>query len=466
VTFAELVLGLSIPLMIGVFFVMPPLSACLLVVLSGEMFLPVVTSFKIPLMPALDKHNLTYICSFIGCLLRCPARVTKLPKEKWLVACAFLALLGGALTGLTNTEALTFGAAVAPGMGIKDGLFVGINEVVPGCLAFYLGYMLFRGPRDIERLLVGLGIAGIVYCPFAILEMRLSPQLMGWVYGIDLGQWNQGFRWGGYRPMVFMNHGLTLARFFMVTTLALFVLAKTRRHLLGLPVRLLAWFHAVILVLCRSTGAIVLGLVGGTLILFAKPKRQLLVASILAISVFAYPWLRASNLFPVSDILGAAGTLDKDRSESLAFRFVNEDMLLARAREKILFGWGTYGRNFVSDASGSPISTVDGFWIITLGESGLAGLVVSFGVMLWPIVWARRHFRKYRNQVTLYPLAGLALILALVMVDLIPNGLWAHYPYLFAGILMRGAREWRPMESLDGIQSSEYKNQLSTAESP
>jgi hypothetical protein len=464
---AEIALGLSIPLMIGVFLVIPPVPACLLVVLGGEMFLPVLTTFKIPLTPPLDKHNLTYLCVLIGCLLRCPAEVTKLPKEKWFVACSLLALVGGVLTGLTNSEVMTLGAAgevEIPAMGIKDGIFVGLTDFIPVCLAFYLGYMLFRRPKDVERLLAGLGIAGIVYCPFAIVEMRMSPQFLYWVYGLRIGAFDETIRWGGYRPSVFMNHGLTLARFFMVTTLALFVLAKTRRHLLGLPVRFLAWFNAAIFVLCRSTGALVLGLVGGAVILLVKPKRQLLVASILAISVLAYPWLRASGLFPISDFLNAAGALDADRSSSLAFRFANEDMLLVHAREKILFGWGSYGRNFVYDAFGRNIAIVDGFWIIMLGQSGFVGLVVSFGVMLFPVVSARRRLRKYGNEVTLIPLAGLALILALVSVDLIPNGLWANYPFLFAGILMRGVREWKPMKDLDGQQSSGYNDHRSPAE--
>jgi hypothetical protein len=464
---AEIILGLSIPLMIGVFFVIPPLPACLLVVLGGEMFLPVLTSFRIPLTPPLDKHNLPFLCTLVGCLLRYPARVTKLPKEKWFIACSLLALVGGVLTALTNSEVITLGAegkVLIPGMGVKDGMFVGISEFIPGCLAFYLGYMLCRGTRDVEKLLAGLGIAGIVYCPFAIVEMRMSPQLLQWVYGLNLGAFGESIRWGGYRPSVFMDHGIALARFFMVTTLSLFVLTKTRRHLLGLPVRLLAWFHAVIFILCRSTGALVLGLFGVALILLAKPKRQLLVASILAILVLAYPWLRASGLFPVSDILNAAGTLDEGRSSSLAFRFVNEDMLLEHAREKILFGWGTYGRNFVHDASGKNLSIVDGFWIIMLGQSGLPGLIVTFGVMLWPVMWARRHLRKFGNDVTLAPLAGLALILTLVTVDLIPNGMWAYYPFLLAGMLMRGAREWKPMRDLDIRQSSEYKDHDSPAE--
>jgi hypothetical protein len=178
------------------------------------------------------------------------------------------------------------------------------------------------------------------------------------------------------------------------------------------------------------------------------------VASILAIVVLAYPWLRASGLFPVADILNAASALGKDRSGSLAFRFVNEDQLLARACEKLLFGWGTYGRSFIYNAAGNGTSVTDGYWIIMLGMSGIAGFIVSFGVLLWPVVAARHRLRKYGNETNYRQLAGLALILALVTIDLIPNGLWSYYPFLLAGVLTRGVREWRPMRDLEGRQSS------------
>ncbi len=268
--------------MIGVFFVVPPLKATLIVILGAEMFLPVGPEFHIPWVPPLGKFNVPYLCILIGCLLRCPGRVTKLPKEKWFLALTFLAFLGGAFTGWTNGDAMTFGAAgevVIPAMTFKDGMFVGVSELFPSYLAFYLGYAIFRGPKDVEDLLAGLGIAGLIYCPFAIVEMRMSPQFNNWIYGYSTGEFLQTIRWGGYRPTVFMAHGLALARFFMVTTLALFVLAKSRRTLLGLPVRLLAWYNAVIVVLCRSTGAIVMVLVGILFISMNRSKRQLLVGN-------------------------------------------------------------------------------------------------------------------------------------------------------------------------------------------
>jgi hypothetical protein len=455
---ADIVLGLSIPLMIGVFFVMRPIPATLVVALGGEMFLPVGPEFRIPWVPPLGKHNLVYLCILVGCLLRNPGKVTKLPQERWFLVLSLLALVGGAMTGLTNGDALNFGAAdevVIPAMTFKDGMFVGISELFPSCLAFYLGYALFRGTKDVEKLLAGLGIAGLAYCPFAIIEMRMSPQFHKWVYGYGMDAFNETIRWGGYRPTLFMPHGLAVSRFFVATTLALFLLAKSRRSLFGLPVRLLAWFQAIVLVLCRSTGAIVLAFVGVAFILLTKPKRQLLLATVLAVAILAYPLLRASGIFPVSDLLDAAGALQEGRRDSLAFRFVNEDRLLARARERILFGWGTYGRGRVFDEAGRDISVTDGHWIIVLGMSGIAGFLVSFGVLLWPVAYARLRLRKHAYERSQRPLAGLALILALVTVDLIPNGLWSFYPYLLAGVLARGLREWTPMNDKGGQQLSE-----------
>jgi len=446
-TIANVVLGLFVPLAIGIFFVMRPLPAALLVAFGGELFLPEGATFKLPFFPILDKHNLPYLCILIGCLLCCPGKVTKLPKEKWFLFLTLLGLVGGAVTGLTNGDVMIFGPladVVIPAMDFKDGMFVGVTAIFPSCVAFYLGYVLVVGAQDIKKLLVGLGIAGLVYCPFAIIEMRMSPQFHRWIYGYGAGEFAQVIRWGGYRPMVFLPHGLALARFFMATTLALFVLAKTRHRLFGLPTRLLAWFQAIVLVLCRSTGAIVLVLVGGLFVMLFKPKRQLLLASVLALGTVIYPLLRASGIFPVVNLLDAAGALQEDRRGSLAFRFANEDLLLAHARDRLLFGWGTYSRNRVFDAAGRDISVTDGFWIIILGMAGVAGFLVAFGVLLWPVICARRRLRNYGDDQDRRELAGLAIILVLTAVDLIPNGLWCYYPYLLAGALMRRLRELPP----------------------
>ncbi len=448
--FATVVLALFVPLAIGTFFATRPLIAAMVVALGAEMFLPEQASFKFPWLPELTKYNLPYLCIVIGGLLVCPRKVTAFPMRRRVVTVALLAFAGGLCTALTNGDTLTWGQFVSPAMTLKDGAFVGVNEIFASWFAFCIGYALVREKDDIDKVLIALGIAGLLYCPFAIVEMRMSPQFHQWVYGYNTGDFAQTIRGGGYRPKVFMAHGLSLTRFFMVTTLALFVLAKGRRHLWGLPVHLLAWFHLVVLILCRSTGAIVLALVGVLAISFAKPKKQLLLATILATSAFAYPLLRAADLFPVSGFLDAANLISNDRSDSLEFRFKNEDVLLAHARERILFGWGI-GRNRLYDSEGRDLVVTDGHWIIVLGIAGLVGYAVSFGMLAWPAIRARRRLRTHGSLADKTQLAGIAVMVSLWLVDLIPNGLWGLHQYMLAGALMRRLIELRPIPE-DGWQ--------------
>jgi hypothetical protein len=443
-TIADVVLALSIPVSIAVFFVMRPVPAAILVAFGSEMFLPEGTSFKFPYMPAFDKHNLPYVCILLACLLRYPGRVTKPPKEKWVTLLALLVVAGGVATGLTNKDSLLFGNAdqvFVPGLDVKDGFFMGITSFVEAFVPFYVGYALFRTRADFEKLIAGLGIAGLVYIPFALVELRMSPQWHRWIYGYGQSVFDQTIRWGGYRPMVFMPHGLALARFFVATTFALIILRKMRSHVLWLPVRLWAWIQLLVLIACKSTGAIVLALAGLPILLFAKPKRQLQVATVLAWITVLYPALRLSGVFPVTSLLEAAGAIQTERAGSLAFRFTNEDALLARARERIVFGWGEYGRNMVHDEEGKTTSVLDGHWIIRLGSNGIVGFVTTFGPLLIPVLWARRRLQTLDDPRDQVAIAGMAFIITILALDLIPNGLWACYPFFLAGALNRRIRE-------------------------
>ena len=241
-TIAIVVLALSIPAMLGVLFLMRPVRAALVVAFGAEMFLPELVTLKVPFMPPLDKHNLPYLCILVACLLRCPKRVTRLPKERWMVAMALLMLAGGVLTGLTNRDSLVFGAGgevFIRGLDLKDGMYMGISGFLATLLPMYLGYALFRKREDLGDLIAALAIAGLVYVPFAMVELRMSPQWHRWIYGYAQHDFLQTIRWGGYRPMVFMSHGLALARFLLASVICLVILARARRRLFGLPIRLL-----------------------------------------------------------------------------------------------------------------------------------------------------------------------------------------------------------------------------------
>ncbi len=445
-TIAIVVLAFSIPAMVGVFFLLRPVQAALVVALGAEMFLPERVTFKVPLMPLFDKHNLPYFCILAACLLRHPAWVTKLPKQRWIVVLALLLLVGGVVTGLTNTDSLIFGTneqVFIPGLNFKDGCYMGISNFVGTFLPLYLGYALCRKSEDFDQLVAALAIAGLVYIPFAMVELRMSPQWHRWIYGYAQHDFEQTIRWGGYRPMVFMSHGLALARFFLAAACSLVILGRYRHVLLGLPVRFLAWTQFLVLVACKSTGAIVFALAGIPLLALARPKRQLFVAALLAYTIVLYPVLRLSGIFPVARILDAAGSVEADRASSLAVRFENEDALLARARERMLFGWGEYDRSTVHDEEGQKTSVLDGYWIIRLSMNGIVGFITAFAPLLIPVLWARRLLPTIGSDKDQRLVAGVALLLTLLALDLIPNGLFAYYPYFIAGALTRRLRELR-----------------------
>jgi len=444
--FAQVMLGLSFPVILVCSIVLRPHVALVIAALGGEMFLPEVTNFKFPFLPPFDKHNLPYLAVLIGCFIKSPRTFTRLPTERWFQIMVLLVIAGGILTGVTNKDAVPrAGFPPLPAMTLKDGFFLAVYNSTRMIFPFLLGLALYRKPADLRALLIAFAVAGMIYLPFILWEIRMSPNLHRTIYGYFQGDdFSQNRRWGGYRPLVLMSHGLALARFMVCATMAPFVFGNTGRGFLGVPWKIGKWILFVVLILCKSTGAIVYIFAMLPLLIRRRAKRMVQVAVILAAIVFLYPVLRFTGAFPVQGILDASTSLfGADRSDSMAFRFKNEDSMLVHARERPLFGWGPYGRNFTYDENGD-MSVPDGYWILVLGQLGAAGFIPAFGLMLVPIVIARRRTKTIMDEQDRRLLAGSCLILAISAVDLIPNGMWGLYPYLLGGALtgtLRGLRQ-------------------------
>jgi hypothetical protein len=442
-TLAYLALLLWLPISLVAFLVVRPLRAAVFTILGAMLFLPEGVSFKYPYLPYLDKHNIPYLCVLLGALIRVPKRVVRPPTERWFGALTLALLAGAICTALTNRDTLRYGrlaVVVLPGLTLKDGFFTGITQALYHALPFFLGLALVRSAKDLRDVLASFAAFGLLYVPFALVEVRLSPQFHYWVYGYHQHSFLQTLRWGGYRPMVFMAHGLALARFLVVATLAALVVAPRRPTLLGIPTRLAAAGLFVTLVLCKSTGAIIYGLVALVVVALGKVRLRYTAAAFFATIVLLYPALRAANAIPVDRVLDAAGVVASDREQSLLFRFRNEDDLLVKARQRMIFGWGEYNRSFIFDERGRPTTITDGHWIVIVGVLGIVGFTVTFGMLLFPIFLARRRNRRIIDRSDKMLLAGVSLIIGTISIDLIPNGLWDGYPYLLAGALMSVSR--------------------------
>jgi hypothetical protein len=167
---------------------------------------------------------------------------------------------------------------------------------------------------------------------------------------------------------------------------------------------------------------------------------HLRIALLLVVLALVYPLLRIADIFPTGVLVEAARTISDQRAGSLQYRFDQEAQLLDRASQRIIFGWGRYGRNrvYVQDYSGtgSDASVTDGRWIITLGQFGLFGFLAEFGLLALPVFRAAAALKVVKSFNDGIFLGALALILATNLVDLLPNSVLSSWTWLVAGSLM------------------------------
>src|SRR5262249_26869967 len=189
------------------------------------------------------------------------------------------------------------------------------------------------------------------------------------------------------------------------------------------------------------------------LVRWAKPHLLVRVAAVLVIIVVAYPMLRATDLFPTKFMVDAISAMDTDRAASLKARFDQEDQLLERASKRIWFGWGRWGRSRVHDPeTGQDVSVTDGHWIITMGTLGLIGFLAEFGLLVWPVFRAALALKFAESTHERIFLAALTIILAINIVDLLPNSSISPWTWLLAGALLGRAevlgvvaQQWKHM---------------------
>jgi hypothetical protein len=342
-------------------------------------------------------------------------------------------------------------------VGSYDGLSAAVGQIL-FVAPFVLGWQLFKNSDDIEEILRIQVIAGLLYTLPMLFEIRMSPVLHQWLYGYSSFGFVTGMRYGGFRPSVFLENGLVTAFFLMTTAVAATAFWRTRTRVKKLPPSGVTAYLSTILILCKSAAALVFGAVLIPLVRFARPQLQLRIALILAILVVAYPLLRTADIVPTDYLVGAAASISEERAGSLQFRFDHEQKVLERASQRILFGWGRFGRSRIFDEWGHDVSVTDGRWAITLGQFGVFGFLAEFGLLALPVFRAASALRFVESERDRILLATLALIIAANMVDLLPNASLSPWTWLLAGALLtrseglhRSARHQREFHRPPGI---------------
>jgi hypothetical protein len=414
-----------IPIVRMLFRRLDPRLAVAVAFVGGWMFLPV-AGFKIPGVPAYNKMTATCIV-----ILYWARHFDKERFNDFQFSSADIPML------LWCTS--PFFSSVFNGLGVYDGLSQTMYQSISWGVPYYIARVYFSDPEGLKLLAITIFTGAIVYIPFCWVELLISPQLHRLTYGFHQHNFLQTLRdGGGFRPMVYMDHGLMTS---MWMALAVFLgtwmlyTEELPEKIFSVPSRYLLMILAGTFVAMQSVGAIVLIVIGLVVVLVSnKLKKPFLVLVMLAVP-HLYVYTRSTGIWDGTNLSGfVAEKFSATRAQSLQFRFDNETILINKAMQGTIFGWGGYGRSRVFNEKGKDLSVTDGLWIITLGQNGIYGMITMLMAIQAPVVLFLRRIKSSSwNEKSWGIPAVMAIFLAIYMIDDLLNAMMNPIYMLFNG---------------------------------
>ncbi len=221
-------------------------------------------------------------------------------------------------TTVLNLYPIYWGKFFIQAMSLKDALGLVIQQVLL-IIPFLLARRFLYRAEDQRDLMYAFLFGGLLYSLPMLLEIRLSPQLNMWIYGYYQHDFVQTIRFGGYRPMVFLYHGIWAAFYLLMAVLSAYALWKTRQAKSRWKLLLIALYLTAVLVLAKSLGAWLFAAVLVPTIVLFGPRWQMRLAVLIATFAIAYPALKGVDLIPQGKILWAADSIDPERAASWPF---------------------------------------------------------------------------------------------------------------------------------------------------
>lgn len=428
--------------------------------IAGYLFLPPKLFFDLPAIPNLNKENIPVLTAFLILALgagnfRKEALLPGWLPRHWLFQLLIAMLVIGAIgTVVTNRGVLVYGPRVITGLGFSD-IRVDLFVILFTLLPFLMARKYLSDETGQRALLVIVLAFAVFYTLPALYEVRMSPRLNFKLYGEFPHSWMQHLRGGSWRPIVFLDHGLKLGLFLSMATLLAFGYIKAVNTSDRAKYILAGAWLFVVLVLSKNLGALLLAIMFVPIALIFSARMQVIFAAVIAGVILCYPILRSTGVISAPAIMSVAENVNPTRARSLAYRLEHEDILMAKASQKPIWGWGGWGRSRVYETQyGDDISTTDGLWVITFGVRGWVGYLSYFGLLCMPIILLAAHRSKPISPTT----ALVALLLALNLIDLVPNTGVTTLTWLLAGSLLGtfelrrkggGGGETAPVETTD-----------------
>lgn len=417
-----------VPFTIFLFFRLPAHRAVLVSIIGGWLFLPM-TGYDLPGLPDYSKNMAIALGLIIGGRLSGQRRAASfhwkiydIPMLCWCM-CPIASSLSNQL-GLYNGFAGTF------------------DNFITWGVPYLTGRVYFDNNDKLRDLFLAIVIGGLIYLPLCLYEIRMSPQLSNIFYGFFPHSFLQQKRYGGFRPVVFMQHGLMVALWMAATATAAFWLWRSRelKHVKGIPISIVSLGLIVTAILCKSANgwfSLVLGCGGYFVFRFFKsswPFRLLILLLPL------YILLKITGGISGVMVESVAGRfVDEDRTSSLAIRLLQEDLFIEKTLERPYLGWDMMERGWPRTAKGgSAIGMIDALWLIVYVKRGFVGIFFLGTMMLIGPWLSLRYLKKQKFEVAFIQMGpvSLSLIVILFMIDMLVNGMFNPVYVLISGALL------------------------------
>lgn len=443
------------PLIVLLLFRKLPLPRALVwSILGGYLFLPERVELDLPALPSLDKSTIPALSAALMVWIyrdrptgaregdrraegqsthqrtSQPAHVRRQGGRLMLLLLMIVTVAPFA-TFYFNREPVVWGPTVLPPMRLYDSFSMVLSTFM-AFIPFLLARRQLATPEAHREILKALVWAGLACSLLILVEVRLSPQLNRWIYGFFPHSFAQHIRGGGFRPILFLEHGLRVGVFISMTVLAALALYRLKEAQNPSRWFLAATWLLITLFLSKTFGALAITLLLSPIVLFLRARVSMIIAASLAGIVLLYPMARGSGIVPLNSITSAAQSISTDRAGSLVYRLENEEALLDRASRKPMFGWGLWYRNGIYDNKGRRTSVTDGTWIITIGVRGWVGYLGFFGLLCLPLILLALRARSLALDGAT---VGIMIVLTANLIDLVPNSGLVPITWLIAGAL-------------------------------
>ena len=410
-----------IPIVFYLFVRFPTVRAVIISFVVAWLFLPQ-ASYPIPLLPPYNKISASCYAILLATIVYDTERITTF-KPGWLDVPMVICCLCPIFSQVTNG-----GSPISPTF----------NQIITWGLPYFLGRLYVGSLDGLRQLAIGIFAGGLAYIPFTLIEGVKGPILHQMVYGVNAFEdWGQARRMGGWRPVVFMQHGLMVGMWMMTAALIGVWLWQTGtiKKFQGKSIKTLTIVLTIAFFLCRSTGAYSLFGIALIILFSAKWFRTSLPLLFIIGYIVFYLYIAASGQFASKDVVEfITQVFGEERASSLKFRFDMEEILGDKARQRFLFGWGDSGGNRVYNGYGKDISVTDSLWIIAFGINGVVGVVSLFSSLLLPvIVFSMKYPARTWSNPKVAPAAALGVALTMYMFDCVLNAMTNPIFALIAG---------------------------------